>query len=58
MKRFYKKAEPVHAAGGHGIALDGRPVKTAGKHDLIVPGLALAAAMAAEWDAQQNEIRR
>jgi chaperone required for assembly of F1-ATPase len=58
MKRFYKKAEPVPAAGGHGVALDGRLVKTAGKHDLIVPGLALAAAMAAEWEAQQGEIRR
>jgi len=57
MKRFYKKAEPVPAAGGHGVALDGRLVKTAGKHDLIVPGLALAAAMAAEWEAQQGEIR-
>jgi chaperone required for assembly of F1-ATPase len=58
MKRFYKKAEPVPAAGGHGIALDGRLVKTSGKHDLIVPRLALAAAMAAEWEAQQGEIRR
>ena len=58
MKRFYKKAEPVPAAGGHGIALDGRLVKTSGKHDLILPSLALAAAVAAEWDAQQGEIRR
>ena len=58
MKRFYKKAEPVPAAGGHGIALDGRLVKTSGKHDLIVPSLALAATMAAEWEAQQGEIRR
>ena len=58
MKRFYKKAEPVPAAGGHGIALDGRLVETSGKHDLILPSLALAAAVAAEWDAQQGEIRR
>jgi chaperone required for assembly of F1-ATPase len=58
MKRFYKKAEPVPAAGGHGIALDGRLVKTSGKRDLVVPSLALAAAMAAEWEAQQGEIRR
>jgi chaperone required for assembly of F1-ATPase len=57
MKRFYKKAEPVPAAGGHGIALDGKLVKTSGKHDLIVPNLALAAAIAAEWEAQQGEIR-
>jgi chaperone required for assembly of F1-ATPase len=58
MKRFYKKAEPVPAAGGHGIALDGKLVKTSGKHDLIVPNLALAAAIAAEWEAQQGEICR
>jgi chaperone required for assembly of F1-ATPase len=58
MKRFYKRAEPVPAAGGHGIALDGRLVKTSGKHDLILPNLALAAAVAAEWDAQQGEIRQ
>jgi chaperone required for assembly of F1-ATPase len=58
MKRFYKNAVPVPAAGGHAIALDGRPVKTSGTHDLIVPSLALATAMAAEWAAQQGEIRR
>jgi chaperone required for assembly of F1-ATPase len=58
MKRFYKKAEPVPGAGGHGVALDGRLVKTPGKHDLIVPSLALAVVMAAEWEAQQGEIRR
>jgi chaperone required for assembly of F1-ATPase len=58
MKRFYRKAEPVPAAGGHGIALDGRLVKTSGEHDLIVPSLALATAMAAEWEAQPGEIRR
>ncbi len=46
------------AAGGHGIALDGRFVMTAGKHDLVVPSAALAAAVAAEWDAQQGDICR
>jgi chaperone required for assembly of F1-ATPase len=58
MRRFYKKAEVVSAASGYGIALVGRLVKTAGKQDLIVPSLALAAAVAAEWEAQQGEIRR
>ena len=58
MKRFYKKAEVAPGAGGHGVVLDGRLVKTAGKHDLIVPSLALATAVAAEWEAQQGEIRR
>ena len=58
MKRFHKKAEAVPAAGGHGVALDGRLVKTPGKRDLVVPTAALAAAVAAEWDAQQGEIHR
>jgi chaperone required for assembly of F1-ATPase len=58
MRRFYNKAEVVSAASGYGIALVGRLVKTAGKQDLIVPSLALAAAVAAEWEAQQGEIRR
>jgi chaperone required for assembly of F1-ATPase len=58
MKRFYRKAEAVPAAGGHGVALDGRLVKTPAKRDLVVSGAALAAAMAAEWNAQQGDIRR
>jgi chaperone required for assembly of F1-ATPase len=58
MKRFYKKAEPVPGAGGHGVALDGRLVKTPAKRDLIVSSAALAAAMAAEWEAQLGDIRR
>jgi chaperone required for assembly of F1-ATPase len=57
MKRFYKRAGTVPGAGGHGVTLDGRLVKTPGKRDLIVPGTALGMAIAAEWDAQQDEIR-
>jgi chaperone required for assembly of F1-ATPase len=57
MKRFYKNVEPMAAADGHGITLDGRLVKTPGKHHLIVPNTPLAIAIAAEWDAQQEEIR-
>jgi chaperone required for assembly of F1-ATPase len=57
MKRFYRKAETVTAAGGYGVALDGRPLKTPAKQNLTVPSAALAAAIAAEWDAQQSDIR-
>ena len=57
MKRLYEKAEPVERAGGHGVALDGKPIKTPGKHDLVVPSAALATAIAAEWNAQQAEVR-
>jgi chaperone required for assembly of F1-ATPase len=58
VKRFFKKAVVVPANGGHGIALDGRPLKTPGKHDLVLPSFPLAAAVAEEWDVQQGEIRR
>jgi chaperone required for assembly of F1-ATPase len=58
MKRLYQRAAAMPTAGGHGVTLDGRLVKTPGKRDLVVPTSALAAAVAAEWDAQQGEIRR
>ena len=58
MKRFYQRAEAVPADGGHAVALDGRLIKTLGKCNLVVPSAALAAAVAAEWDAQQQEVRR
>ena len=56
MKRFYGKAEPVRRAAGHGITLDGKPIKTSGKRDLMVPNEALAAAIAEEWNAQEGEV--
>ncbi len=42
---------------GHGIALDGKPIKTPGKRDLVVPNDALAAVIAKEWNAQEGEVR-
>jgi chaperone required for assembly of F1-ATPase len=57
VRRFYRKAEPVQRADGHGITLDGEPIKTPGKRDLIVPTEALAAAIAEEWNAQEGEVR-
>lgn len=57
MKRVYKKVETRLAERGYGVALDGRPVRTPAKRDLVVPSAALAAAIAAEWDAQQDDIQ-
>jgi chaperone required for assembly of F1-ATPase len=57
MKRVYREATTRHAGDGWGIALDGRPMRTPARHELIVPSAALAAAIAAEWDAQQDDIR-
>ena len=58
MNRLYQRAAAMPAAGGHGIALDGRLIKTPGQRNMVVPNSALAAAVAEEWDAQQGEIRR
>jgi chaperone required for assembly of F1-ATPase len=57
MKRAYKKAEPVVTAGGYGVALDGRPLRTPAKRNLVVPNEMLAVAIADEWNAQTEEVR-
>src|SRR5829696_1688227 len=57
MKRVYRQGTTRPAEDGWGIALDGRPLPTPGKNGLVVPSEALAAAIAAEWDAQETEIR-
>lgn len=56
MKRFYREVAVAPAEGGHGILLDGRPIRTPARAVLAVPTDALAAAMAAEWDAQGDAI--
>ena len=57
-RRFYKTAEAAAADGGHGIALDGKPVRTPAGRPLAVPGPALAGAIAEEWAAQGEIIDR
>ena len=52
MKRFWREAQPVTLEHGHGVALDGRPLRTPKRRPLAVPTPALAAAIAAEWQAQ------
>ena len=56
MKRFYKAAAAVAADQGYAVQLDGRPVKTPAKNVLNVPARELADAIAAEWDAQGEDI--
>jgi chaperone required for assembly of F1-ATPase len=53
MKRFYKAAR---AEGGE-VLLDQRPVRTPARRALALPNDALAAAVAAEWNAQGEEVR-
>jgi chaperone required for assembly of F1-ATPase len=55
-KRFWTRAEAAEAAGGYGVRLDGRAVRTPAKAELVVPTQALAQEIAAEWDAQEGVI--
>lgn len=57
-KRFYTSvtAEPAVSEEGFAILLDGRAVRTPKKMPLVVPTLALAEAIAAEWVAQRERI--
>jgi chaperone required for assembly of F1-ATPase len=57
MKRLYREVATAPVAAGFGVTLDGRPAKTPAKNELVVPGAALAAALADEWNTQQGEIR-
>ncbi|MCA1776002.1 MAG: ATPase [Loktanella sp.] len=55
-KRFWKKTAVTEDRDGFGIALDDRPVRTPNKNHLIVPTQSMAQAIAAEWDAQGEDI--
>jgi chaperone required for assembly of F1-ATPase len=46
----------VPASGGFIVHLDARPVRTPLKSPLVLPTLALAEAVAAEWQAQEGEV--
>jgi chaperone required for assembly of F1-ATPase len=56
-KRFWKQASAEPADTGFAVRLDGRPVRTPARAPLVVPTLAMARAIAAEWDAQEGLIR-
>lgn len=56
-KRFWKQAVAEPADTGFTVRLDSRAVRTPAKAPLIVPTLAMARAIAAEWDAQDGLIR-
>jgi chaperone required for assembly of F1-ATPase len=57
MKRVYRRVATEPAEGGHTVTLDGKRMRTPGRRELLLPTAALAAAIAAEWDAQVDEIR-
>lgn len=57
MKRFYKQVTVVPDGEGFAVRLDGRPIRTPARAALVLPTRALAERVAAEWDAQEDEVR-
>ena len=55
-KRFWTETRVQKVDGGFTVRLDGRAVKTPAKTPLIVPTLAMAERIAAEWQAQQGTV--
>ena len=55
-KRFWKDTRAVATEGGFTVELDGRRVKTPAKAPLLLPSQAMAEAIAAEWDAQEEGV--
>jgi chaperone required for assembly of F1-ATPase len=55
-KRFYNRAATTHEDGNYAVRLDDKPVRTPAGRLLAAPTAALAAALAAEWDAQRDLI--
>jgi chaperone required for assembly of F1-ATPase len=55
-RRFYDKAAAAASAEGYAVRLDDKPVRTPAGRVLAAPKLALAHAIAAEWEAQREVI--
>lgn len=56
MKRFYGEATARGEAGRHGIALDGKSLKSPAGKPFLLPSPTLAEAIAAEWQAQGEQV--
>ena len=56
LKRFYNEASAIKVDDGFTVVLDGKPVKTPGKRNLVVPFEAVAEAIAGEWQEQGEVI--
>ena len=55
-RRFFKHADVSEVAGGYGVTLDARALKTPAGTEFMVPARALAEACAEEWNAQGEHI--
>jgi len=57
VKRFWKEAAAAPEGGGWGVALDGKPLGTPARNQLVVPTRALAEAIADEWSAAGETVQ-
>lgn len=55
-RRFYEQVSIAESEGGHGLQLDGRPVRTPARRLLAAPTHGLAEVLAVEWRAQREVI--
>jgi chaperone required for assembly of F1-ATPase len=55
-KRFHTRAGVTETSGGFAITLDDKQLRTPSGHPMVVPTPEIAAAIAAEWDAQSEFI--
>ena len=56
MKRFYETVGVEKVKAGYQLTLDGRPIRSPGRRDLVLPSRALADAVGAEWEAQLETV--
>lgn len=56
MKKFYRKATVLDVDGRFLVTLDGRPILSPGREKLALPTRPLAESVAAEWNAQGEEV--
>jgi chaperone required for assembly of F1-ATPase len=55
-RRFYENATVSETPTGRAVQLDGKPVHTPARRPIAAPTLAIAQALAAEWNAQTDVI--
>ena len=55
-KRFYAQAGVTEAEGGFSVTLDRKPIRTPSGRVVTVPSRQIADAIAAEWEAQKDNI--
>lgn len=54
--RFWTQAVAEPCDGGFTVRLDARPIRTPAKSPVVLPTLAMAQAIAVEWDAQTGKV--